>query len=141
MNVPRLASFVIGSLAALVIVAIAVWAFGFLGPGGFTEGKAIFATLQALEVHNRQSNIAAPKLFLTYPETGPIIVVATSDHEIPYAWIAGTVNACDGELCMVPGKAHIVIGCEKVLLLKAEVAFAPSILAFLMKSCRPITKP
>jgi len=120
----------------MVAILLAVWLWGFFGPGGFVEGKSIFASLQGLEVQHRHQHLRSPDIFGTYRDTGPVIVVATHDPRFPYAWIAANVPSCDDELCMVGGDASIDITCNDVSQLATRVAIAPPILRMLKTSCR-----
>lgn len=126
----------LAAAVSAVVIFFGAWIWAFIGPGGFIEGKSIFANLQGLEVQHRLQHLRTPDLFGTYRDTGPVIVVATHDPRFPYAWIAATVPSCDGQLCMVGGDASIDITCNDLSRLTTRVALAPPVLRLLKNSCR-----
>jgi hypothetical protein len=128
-----------GLVAFIVILALSVWLWGFLG---FMEGKAIFSTLQGLEFKHRDERLQTPQIFGTYPKAGPVVVVSTFDKHFPYAWIAATIPSCaDDELCMVGGDARIDIKCSDEVQLETQIRnssfhLAQPIQALLRNACR-----
>lgn len=131
----RVALGALGLVATVAILRAAVWLWLFFGPGGFLDGKAILAELQGLEFRHRSEILSTPQVFATSHKTGPILVVATSDRDYPYAWIAVTIGQCGEELCMVGGDAHLDIKCSDVDRLGAQINIAPPLATLLQKSC------
>ena len=119
-----LVSFFVAISAALI--PLFIWVGRVSGPEGL-GGKAIFANLQGLELKYRNENLKTPEIFGTFPNTGPVVVVATFDKSNPHAWIAATIPSCDGQLCMVGGDANINIGCKDAATLESQMKLAPPV--------------
>jgi hypothetical protein len=74
--------------------------------------KAIYATLQGIEVNNRDKVIATPKI-IDSGRDGIVLGVRNSDRRFPYSWISLS-KVSDGNLFMVPESQIITDGCDRL---------------------------
>ena len=126
-----------GTAFAAALWVVAVWAYHFFGSGGPTSGKAVLAALQSLEVEHRHEQLLTPAVFTTRADTGPVIVIATTDVMFPYAWLAATIPSCDGQLCIVCVPNTLDIKCGEVAKQSKTVAIAAPVMAYLRTACHP----
>jgi hypothetical protein len=137
----KLLRYTAASAAALSMLGLSIWAWGFFGPRGFTEQKAIWATMQEVELRYRDKNIATPFL-LTVPAAGyPLHLTAlqTGDKNFPYSWVELSLQwKIDGshEQFFMMGPDKPVVPCAAVQELMSREKMTVAAQHFLTANCQ-----
>ena len=127
---------VLATVFVLIILVIVIWAYGFFGPGGALDQKAIYAEMQGVEFHYRAKHITIP--FVLKTANGLRLVgLETSDKQFPYVWIAlelDDAEAIDG-VFQVGSAPPSMLSCAQVRELLAKEKTSKNVATLLMQQC------
>jgi len=133
------------SFIAILAAGMAIWAYGFFGPRGITEQKAIWGSMQGIEWKYRDKQLATPFL-LTIPTAGytlHLLALSTRNKRFPYLWLELSLqwklDDSPNQFFMMNIETPLdrpVVSCIAIDKLLARENVTPAATRFLKNSCQ-----